>query len=132
MKLLQHLGRLAIARRVPRRRAVGIAFGAALAAVAAAGGAAQAQRGPLIGAYPQPGEQGVWPGTTVSVTFDRPMDAASVQASFSLQPRADGRLRAVDEKLQSFTFEPAEPFAPATKHTATLAAGVRDARATSS
>lgn len=128
MKLLQHLGQLAIARRVPRRRAVGIAFGAALAAVAAAGGAAQAQRGPLIGAYPQPGEQGVWPGTTVSVTFDRPMDAASVQAAFSLQPRADGRLRAVDEKLQSFTFEPAEPFAPATKHTATLAAGVRDAR----
>ncbi|MEO8082502.1 MAG: MG2 domain-containing protein [Ardenticatenales bacterium] len=130
MKLLQPLAHLVNAHLRPRRRAVRLALGAALAAALAAGGAAHAQRGPILNTYPQAGEQNVWPGTTINLSFDRAMDDASVEAAFSLQPNAVVRMRAVDDKHQTFTFEPLEPLAVGTKHTAAIAASVRDARGT--
>ncbi len=115
--------------RAPSRRWRLAALGLAAAAVLGVGaGRALAQRGPISATYPRAGESGVWPGTAISLTFDRSMDAASVAAAFSLAPAAPGRMRALDSEGRSFSYEPAEPLAAASKHTATLAAGVRDAR----
>lgn len=112
-----------------RRRLVALALAAA-AVVAVGAGQARAQRSPIAGVYPRSGEAGVWPGTTISLSFDRAMDTASVADALSLAPAAPGRLRALDSEGKSFAFEPAEPLAPNTRHTATLAAGVRDAGGT--
>ena len=127
MNLRSHFIPSLVRRTVPGRLMAFAALAAA-ATIAASGGAAHAQRGPITGTYPNAGDQSVWAGTTLSISFDRVMDPASVAASFSLQPAVAGRMRAVDEKHQSFAFEPAEPLPALTRHTATLAAGLKDER----
>lgn len=62
-------------------------------------------------------------GAPISVTFSRPVDRASAEASFRLEPPAEGRFFWEDRNL---TFQPARPLAPDTRYRVTFGAGLRD------
>lgn len=64
-----------------------------------------------------------WPTTPISLTFDQPMDPASMQAAFSLQPPVAGSFEWSADHTQ-VTFVPAGMgYEPGTSYTARLEAG---------
>ena len=77
---------------------------------------------------PASGATGVSPAANVSVTFSEPMDAASVQAAFSLVRASDGAAAAgaFSWSGNTLTFNPGADLAPSTEYTARIAATAKD------
>ncbi|GAB4438252.1 MAG: hypothetical protein OHK0015_31730 [Chloroflexi bacterium OHK40] len=62
-------------------------------------------------------------GSAIRVTFSRPVDRRSAEASFRLDPPAPGRFFWEDRTL---TFQPTRPLAPETTYTVRFGAALRD------
>ncbi len=98
-------------------------FSAALA-LATAGLAILGPRGAGVTLVAQaPSGQEVASGAALRLTFSRPVDRRSAEASFRLDPPAPGRFF-WDE--QTLTFQPSQPLSPNTDYTVTIAAGLQD------
>lgn len=80
------------------------------------------QRGITLVAQAPTGEE-VSVGAPISVAFSRPMDRASVEASFRLEPPAEGRFFWEEQRL---TFRPTQPLSPDVRYKVTFGAGLRD------
>jgi TolB protein len=89
---------------------------AAIAGVLAAGDRIGAR---VVRTLPEAGQE-VGAFTRVGIEFAQPMQAASVEAHFSVQPAIEGRFSWAGRQLW---FAPVEPFQPSTQYTAQLRAG---------
>jgi len=70
-----------------------------------------------------PNGQAVSVGAPISVTFSRPVDRASAEASFRIVPPVTGRFFWEERTL---TFQPAQPLAPETTYSVAFGTGLRD------
>lgn len=100
---------------------------ASLFVLGAAG--ARAQRQDAIGVQPADGQRDVWLGTPITLSFDRPVDQASVEQAFSLEPAAPGDFRWQSWDQRSYVeYRPKEPLAAQTRYSAQLGTGAKDAQ----
>lgn len=101
----------------------------ALSALVLSAVGAHAQRGPVVGLMPQDGQTEVWPGTSIALTFDRPVDHASVEQAFSLSPAQPGAFswQSWDQRAY-MEYRPDEPLPAQTRFTAELGTGAKDAQ----
>lgn len=74
----------------------------------------------VVATVPADGAVGVAPGEPIVVTFDRPMDVASVEAAFAIEPTASG-LFTWDATATTLQFLPDPPLATRTRYEVTLA-----------
>lgn len=78
----------------------------------------------VVAVFPVDGDEGVPPGTPLKIEFASPVDAASVEAAFSLEPTVEGEVVWEDETRFSFLPAPGS-WAEGTPYTATLSTEAR-------
>lgn len=78
---------------------------------------------PVTLAAQSPAGEEVAVGAAISVTFSRPVDRASAEASFRLEPPAPGSFFWEERTL---TFRPSRPLTPETAYRVAFGAGLRD------
>lgn len=78
---------------------------------------------PVTLAAQAPSGQEVAAGAPIRVTFSRPVDRASAEASFRLDPATPGRFFWEERTL---TFQPSQPLAPETEYRVSFGQGLRD------
>jgi uncharacterized protein YfaS (alpha-2-macroglobulin family) len=66
------------------------------------------------------------PTSTLQIVFDQPMDRASVESAFVIDPPVDGALRWTDD--QTLTFAPASPLPRGTLYTVQIGTAARSAQ----
>ncbi len=79
----------------------------------------------LVQITPASGNQNLAPNSLLRLEFSQPMDTASVEERFSIEPAQPGNLRWEDP--QTLVFEPSEPWPRGATITARLSAGARSA-----
>ena len=100
-----------------------VALGACLA-LALGASSIMAQDDPIVRVYPQPGERGVFAGTSITLYFDREIDHASLASAFAIEPTVDGEW--VEQGAHGAVFNPSGPLAALTEYTATIGTGALD------
>jgi len=70
----------------------------------------------------------VGPDSTIQITFDQPMNRASVEASFSMDPKVDGAVSWTDDS--TFNFKSAGPLKRGQEYTIKLSTGAKSAAGT--
>lgn len=101
-----------------------IALASLLALLLTAGLVAFGPRGAAITLAAQsPAGEEVGAGAPIRLTFSRPIDRRSAEASFRIEPPAPGRFFWEEQTL---TFQPAQPLRAETTYTVTLAPGLLD------
>ncbi len=78
----------------------------------------------LLQRSPAPGEEQPV-DAPIEVTFDEPMDQASVEAAFAISPTVQGTFKWTDERTVAFT--PAKKLERGTRYQVTIAATARNA-----
>lgn len=78
---------------------------------------------PITLAARAPDGQEVAVGTPISATFSRPVDRASAEASFRIDPAVPGRFFWADQTL---TFQPTRPLSPETDYRVSFGQGLSD------
>ena len=102
-----------------------LAGGLMFSSLPAAGGSAQTAPAPrVIFTYPAPREV-IGPDATIQIAFDQPMDRASVEAAFSLEPALNGAFNWADDA--TLTFNPAGPLSRGETYRLTVDTAARSA-----
>ncbi|MFQ5595548.1 MAG: alpha-2-macroglobulin, partial [Anaerolineae bacterium] len=77
---------------------------------------------------PRPDARDVWPGSAIRVEFSRPMNRASVESHFSMEPMPAGSfVWAASAGRETVEFQPADILIATTTYRVTLHAGLQDA-----
>jgi len=77
----------------------------------------------VVAVSPEPGAKDVPVDAKISATFSKPMDKASTEAAFSIQPTVTGSFSWSDNTM---TFSPEGKLAYGTKYTVTISTGAKD------
>ncbi|MFQ5856572.1 MAG: MG2 domain-containing protein [Anaerolineae bacterium] len=83
---------------------------------------------PILSISPRPGAGDVWLGSAIRIEFSRPMNRASVESHFSMEPMPAGSfVWTASAGRESVEFQPADILAATTTYHVTLHAGLQDA-----